>query len=45
MKRLFIYAGLVLAIGISFTSCYKDIIPPVLVDDPEGPPKQVSFKN
>ena len=45
MKRLFIYAGLLLAIGISFTSCYKDIIEPKLGENPDGPPKQVSFKN
>ncbi len=45
MKRLLIYTGLMLALVISFTSCYKDIIKPELADDPEGPPKQVSFKN
>ena len=45
MKRLLIYAGLVLSLGIGLTSCYKDIIKPNLADDPEGTPKQVSFKN
>ena len=44
MKRLFIYTGLMLALVIGFTSCYKDIINPVLEEDPDGPPKQVSFK-
>ena len=45
MKRLFIYTGLMLAMVIGFASCYKDIIKPDLADDPEGTPKQVSFKN
>ncbi len=45
MKRLLIYIGMLLALVIGFTSCYKDIIRPELVDDPEGPPKQVSFAN
>jgi len=45
MKRLLIYIGLLLALVIAFTSCYKDVIKPVLAEDPEGPPKQVSFKN
>ena len=44
MKRLLIYAGLIFTLGIVFTSCYKDIIKPDLADDPEGTPKQVSFK-
>ena len=44
MKRLLIYTGLMLALGIGFTSCYKDIIKPNLAEDPDGPPKQVSFK-
>jgi hypothetical protein len=44
MKRLFIYTCLMLALVIGFTSCYKDIIKPTLEDDPEGPPKQVSYK-
>ncbi|MGZ8557036.1 MAG: hypothetical protein ACXWWC_01815, partial [Chitinophagaceae bacterium] len=44
MKRLLIYTGLMLALGTGFTSCYKDIIKPNLAEDPDGPPKQVSFK-
>lgn len=36
--------GLALVLGMGFISCYKDIIKPNLADDPEGPPKQVSFK-
>ena len=45
MKRLLIYTSLILAIGMGLTGCYKDIIKPDLADDPEGPPKSVSFKN
>jgi hypothetical protein len=46
MKRLLvIYTGLILALGIGFTSCYKDIIKPDLAVDPDGPPQSVSFKN
>jgi hypothetical protein len=44
MKRLLVYAGLLLAVGIGFSGCYRDIIKPNLEDDPEGTPKQVSFK-
>jgi hypothetical protein len=44
MKRLFIYAVMVMALGITFSSCYKDIIKPELAEDPDGPPKQVSYK-
>ncbi len=44
MKRLFIYSGLLLTIGIALAGCYKDIIKPDLAEDPDGPPKQVSFK-
>ena len=45
MKRLSIFAGLVLTIGIGFSGCYKDIIKPDLPKDPNAPPKQVSFSN
>ena len=44
MKRLFMYTAMVLALGIAFSSCYKDIIKPELAEDPDGPPKQVSYK-
>ena len=36
MKRLLIYTGLMLALVIAFTSCYKDIIKPDLAEDPDG---------
>ncbi|MBI1342964.1 MAG: hypothetical protein GC171_08530 [Terrimonas sp.] len=45
MKRLLIYTGLLLAVLIGLTSCYKDIIKPELAVDPDGPPQQVSFAN
>ena len=45
MKRLLLYAGLILSVGIGFSSCYKDIIKPDLAIDPDGPPKAVSFMN
>lgn len=45
MKRLLIYTSLILATGMGLTGCYKDVIKPDLADDPEGPPKSVSFKN
>jgi len=45
MKRLLLYSGWVLFVGIGFTSCYKDIIKPNLAVDPDGPPMAVSFSN
>jgi hypothetical protein len=45
MKQLIIYAGLIFTIGIGLTGCYKDIILPDAVVDPDGPAQPVSFKN
>ena len=47
MKKLSIYLGLtfILAMGISLTGCYKDVIIPDTAVDPDGPPQAVSFKN
>jgi hypothetical protein len=45
MKRLSIFTGLTLSLLIGLTGCYKDIVIPELAADPDGPPKQVSFKN
>ncbi len=47
MKQLTIYLGLILimAMGISLTGCYKDVILPDVAVDPDGPPQAVSFKN
>ena len=43
MKRLLILAGIALMLG-SLTSCYKDVILPETVADPDGPPQAVSFR-
>jgi hypothetical protein len=45
MKRLLLYTGLMFAIGIGLSGCYKDVIKPDLPIDPNAPPKQVSFNN
>jgi len=45
MKRSLRNIVLILAFGIGIVGCYEDIIKPDLEDDPEGTPKQVSFKN
>ena len=45
MKQLFKYASLILIMGIGLTGCYKDIILPEAVADPDGPPQFVSFKD
>jgi hypothetical protein len=44
MKQLTIYTGLMLAVLIGLTSCYKDVILPDAAVDPDGPPQAVSFK-
>ena len=44
MKRLLIYTALLLAIGFVFSGCYKDVILPDSVVDPDGPPQAVSYK-
>ena len=45
MKKLFIYAGLLLVLGgIGLTGCYKNVILPDAKVDPDGPPQAVSFK-
>jgi len=44
MKRLLIFIGLLFAMGIYFTSCYKDVLIPKAAVDPDGPPQAVSFK-
>jgi len=45
MKRLIIYTGFLLVMVAGLTGCYRDIILPDAVVDPDGPPEQVSFKN
>jgi hypothetical protein len=44
MKRLFILPVMLLALSFSLTSCYKDVILPESVVDPDGPPQAVSFR-
>ena len=44
MKRLILYAGLILALGLSLSGCYKDVILPDALVDPDGVPQFVSFK-
>ena len=43
MKRLVIYTGLIFAVILGFTGCYKDTILPEFAVDPDGPPQAVSF--
>jgi hypothetical protein len=46
MKRLLLsYIGLMVALVIGLSGCYKDIIKPDLPKDPNAPPQQVSFNN
>ena len=45
MKRVIIYMGISLALAIGITGCYKDVIFPETVADPDGPPQSVSFKD
>lgn len=44
MKRLMIYAGLLLVSAAALTGCYKDVILPDAAIDPDGPPQNYSFK-
>jgi hypothetical protein len=43
MKRLLICAGIILSLVMALSSCYKDVILPETVADPDGPPQFVSF--
>ncbi len=43
MKRLLIYTGLLFAIVVATTGCYRDVILPDVAVDPDGPPQAVSF--
>ncbi|MEP7256599.1 MAG: hypothetical protein ABI666_12540 [Ferruginibacter sp.] len=43
MKRLSIYSALLLALGFIFSGCYKDVILPDAVVDPDGPAQAVSY--
>ena len=45
MKKLIIYGGIIFTIGISLIGCYKDVILPNALVDPDGPPQSVSYKD
>ncbi|HET9055610.1 MAG TPA: hypothetical protein VFN30_02065 [Chitinophagaceae bacterium] len=44
MKRILIYTSLLFAMGIGLIGCYKDVILPEALVDPDGPPQAVAFK-
>lgn len=44
MKRLSIYTALLLGMLFVLSGCYKDVILPEVVADPDGPPQAVSYK-
>jgi hypothetical protein len=43
MKRLSIYAGILFVLMAGLAGCYKDVILPETVANPDGPPQFVSF--
>ena len=43
MKRLIIYAGILLALGLGSSGCYKNTILPETLADPDGVPQFVSY--
>lgn len=45
MKKSLLYTVIILLTGFGMTGCYKDVIYPPVVLDPDGPPQAVSFKN
>lgn len=45
MKQLIIYIGFLILMVTGLTGCYRDVILPDAVIDPDGPPQAVSFKN
>jgi hypothetical protein len=45
MKQVILFIGLFFIMGIGITGCYKDVILPDTVADPDGPPQSVSFKD
>ena len=44
MKKLLLYTGLLLIMVVGLIGCYKDVILPDVVADPDGPPQPVSFR-
>jgi hypothetical protein len=43
MKKLLIYAGLIVATVFALAGCYKDVILPDATFNPDGPPQAVSY--
>ena len=43
MKKLFIYAAVMVTAGLMLVGCYKDVILPEATVDPDGPAQPVSF--
>jgi hypothetical protein len=44
MKKYFSYPMLLLLLAFGLSGCYKDVIYPEVVADPDGPPQAVSYK-
>jgi len=45
MKKILVYISVIFVMGFGLASCYKDVILPDAVADPDGPPQAVSFAN
>ena len=44
MKQITIYCTLIFIAGFALTGCYKDVIMPDALVNPDGPPQAVSYK-
>ncbi|HEX5651557.1 MAG TPA: hypothetical protein VFX58_00695 [Chitinophagaceae bacterium] len=44
MKQVLIYISVLILVGAGLAGCYKDVLYPEVVADPDGPPMAVSFK-
>ena len=44
MKQIIIYTSLAFIMGFALIGCYKDVIMPDEVVNPDGPPQAVSYK-
>ena len=44
MKRIILNAAFIVMIALGLTGCYRDVLLPDTVVDPDGPPQQVSYK-
>ena len=45
MKKLFIYAAVMLTAGLILAGCYKDVILPEATVDPDGPAASQGFRS